>query len=225
MTKEERAAKRAEKKAAKKNKPGVIAEFKAFISRGNAFDLAVGVVIGGAFSAIVTALVNILLSVATWGIPGGLASLVTVLKANPSNAAQAGLEGVGQWFRADQFDEVVKTVSTSGSAEDMVAYTKITSNYTKYGAKWVFNGAAIINWGALINAVISFIIIAIILFIIVKTMATLRAKREEAKAKALEAHYKKHPEERPAPVEPGLPEPTEKDILVQIRDLLKAQKK
>ena len=223
MTKEERAAKRAEKKAAKKNKPGVIAEFKAFISRGNAFDLAVGVVIGGAFSAIVTALVNILLSVATWGIPGGLASLVTVLP--PATDAQKGFEGVGQSFQAAKFDEVVKTVSTSGSAEDMVAYTKITSNYTKYGAKWVFNGAATINWGALINAVISFIIIAIILFIIVKTMATLRAKRDEAKAKALEAHYKKHPEDRPAPVEPGLPEPTEKDILVQIRDLLKAQKK
>jgi large conductance mechanosensitive channel len=34
-------------------------EFKTFIARGNILDMAVGVVIGGAFSAIVTALVNI----------------------------------------------------------------------------------------------------------------------------------------------------------------------
>ena len=39
------------------------AEFKEFINKGNAFMLAVGVVIGGAFSAIVNSLVNILLSV------------------------------------------------------------------------------------------------------------------------------------------------------------------
>lgn len=222
MTKEERAAKRAAKKEAKKNKPGLLAEFKAFISRGNAFDLAVGVVIGGAFSAIVTALVNILLSVATWGIPGGLASLVTVLPTNPANQLQRGLEINGEFvkqFAASDFDKMVGYLGG-----DMIAYTKLTTNYTKYGAQWVFNGAAVINWGALINAVISFIIVAVILFIIIKAMSVIRAKRDEAKAKALEAHYKKHPEDRPAPVEPGLPEPTEKDILVQIRDLLKAKK-
>lgn len=37
---------------------GFIAEFKKFISRGNVMDLAVGVIIGGAFTAIVTSLVN-----------------------------------------------------------------------------------------------------------------------------------------------------------------------
>lgn len=37
---------------------GLIAEFKKFIARGNVMDMAVGVVIGGAFSAIVTAIVN-----------------------------------------------------------------------------------------------------------------------------------------------------------------------
>ena len=40
-------------------------EFKAFISRGSVLDMAVGVVIGGAFSAIVTSVTNILLSVCT----------------------------------------------------------------------------------------------------------------------------------------------------------------
>lgn len=41
-----------------KNKKGFIAEFKEFISRGSVVDLAVGVIIGGAFTAIVTSLVN-----------------------------------------------------------------------------------------------------------------------------------------------------------------------
>ena len=39
-------------------KKGFIAEFKEFISRGSVIDLAVGVIIGGAFTAIVTSLVN-----------------------------------------------------------------------------------------------------------------------------------------------------------------------
>lgn len=45
------------KKIGEKSK-GLIAEFKSFIQRGNAFDLAVAVVIGNAFNAIVTSLVN-----------------------------------------------------------------------------------------------------------------------------------------------------------------------
>ena len=45
------------KKVGEKSK-GLFSEFKAFIQRGNAFDLAVAVVIGNAFNAIVTSLVN-----------------------------------------------------------------------------------------------------------------------------------------------------------------------
>lgn len=41
-----------------KEKKGFASEFKEFISRGNVVDMAVGVVIGGAFTAIVTSLVN-----------------------------------------------------------------------------------------------------------------------------------------------------------------------
>ena len=77
------------------------ADFKAFISRGNILDLAVGVVIGGAFNAIVTALVNILLSICTWAVPGGLKGLVTVLPA--ANDVQRGMNeaiGLGQKFAA-----------------------------------------------------------------------------------------------------------------------------
>ncbi len=45
-----------------KKKTGFIAEFKEFISRGSVIDLAVGVIIGGAFSKIVTSLVNDILT-------------------------------------------------------------------------------------------------------------------------------------------------------------------
>ena len=41
---------------------------------------------------------------------------------------------------------------------------------------------------------------------------------EEIKAKAEEAYYEKHPEERPVPPEPGKPVPTELDYLKEIRD-------
>ena len=61
-------------------------EFKAFISRGNVMDMAVGVIIGGAFSAIVTALTNhILMPIVNWFLliitgGNGLDSIYTYLK-------------------------------------------------------------------------------------------------------------------------------------------------
>ena len=81
----------------KREKGKLWKEFKNFINKGNAFMLAVGVVIGGAFSAITNAFVNILLSVCTWAVPGGLKGLVTVLPA--LNDAQKGY-GCHSWFRA-----------------------------------------------------------------------------------------------------------------------------
>ena len=237
MTKEERAAKRAEKKAAKKNKPGLFAEFKAFISKGNAFMLAVGVVIGGAFSAIVTAFVNILLSVATWPVPGGLKGLVTVLPALTDAQKGAAFLVDGQTVNLQSFtmaeanDRVIQFAAAQGKLgltvddADFIQWkNSLLGLYDQHGTTFTSKMSAVIDWGALLTAVISFLIIAIVLFIIVKSVATVNAKKAELEAKALEAHYKKHPEERPAPVEPGLPEPTEKDILVQIRDLLKAKK-
>lgn len=213
-----------EKKAKKKGK-GIFTEFKEFISKGNAFMLAVGVVIGGAFSAIVTALVNILLSVATWGVPGGLKGLITVLPAAPGNAAQQG--PVGQMFTSDQL--VAKTIEfaeTQGVAIDKDSDTFIQwqnallGKYTLHGTKYSFNGAAVIDWGAFLTAVISFLIIAIVLFIIVKVVNSAAAKKAELEAKQKEAYYEKHPEERPVEPEPGAPEPTELDVLKEIRDAL-----
>ena len=52
--------------------PGWIGEFKAFISRGNVVDLAVGVIIGGAFGKIVTSLVEDIIMPIIGKITGGL---------------------------------------------------------------------------------------------------------------------------------------------------------
>lgn len=207
---------------AKKGK-GLFQEFKEFINKGNAFMLAVGVVIGGAFGAIVTAFVNILLSVSTWAVPGGLKGLVTVLPA--LNDAQKGFDGVGQSFAKGDFDAVALKIGQAAGITDegqalLYGSQKLNANYTVHGTKFFFNGSAIIDWGALLTAVISFIIIALVLFIIVKVVSSAAAKREALKAKAQEEYYKKHPEERPAPVEPGTPEPTEVELLKEIRDAL-----
>lgn len=65
----------------KKPKFKLLKEFKAFISKGNALDLAVGMVIGSAFTAIVTALVNGILKPLINAIPlGNTGTLQTVLK-------------------------------------------------------------------------------------------------------------------------------------------------
>ena len=200
-------------KKLKKGK-GLWTEFKEFINKGNAFMLAVGVVIGGAFSAIVNAFVNILMNIATWGVPGGLAGLVTVLHA--ANPLQAGVAGVGQSFAAGDLQSIVikfaesqganvGTVATDGAVTitDTAGYaamqTALLGKYTLHGGQYVWNSAAFLDWGALINAVISFLIIAITLFIVVKVVNTLRAARlaAEEKAKA-QLEGKKDEEEKPA---------------------------
>ena len=104
------------------------------------------------------------------------------------------------------------------------AKNTITSNYTLYGTSYYYNQTALINWGVLINAIIAFVIIALVLFLMVKIANTAAAKKAELEAKRLEAYYEKHPEERPAPVEPDAPEPTEKDILKEILAELKKKK-
>ena len=216
---------------AKKKGKGIFTEFKEFINKGNAFMLAVGVVIGGAFGAIVTAFVNILLSLATWPVPGGLAGLVTPLvaltDAQKGLGAGANLDiGIGQSFGVGELATKAEALATKlyGTGYSDVQYVDakntLTSNYTLYGKTYYYNQTALINWGALINAVIAFIIIAVVLFIIVKVISAAAAKKAALQAKAQEEYYNKHPEERPVPAEPGAPEPTELDVLKEIRDAL-----
>jgi len=204
------------------------ADFKAFITRGNVLDLAVGVIIGGAFNAIVNALAAILLSLATWRVPGGIKGLVTVLPA--ANKVQKGVSNIGQKFCVDDlqamtfqfaknqnaltfgkaFDgegneitgEIVKNAS-SYEVTDAAGYAAMQNallgKYTLHGKKFTYNMSAIIDWGTLINAIISFLIIALTLFIIIKVAAAMARKRDAARAKIEEEKYKKwaaaHPEE------------------------------
>ena len=53
-------------------KKGIVTEFKEFITRGNVMDMAVGIIIGGAFTAIVTSLVNDLLMPVIGALFGGI---------------------------------------------------------------------------------------------------------------------------------------------------------
>ena len=218
-------------KVAKKGK-GLWADFKAFINKGNAFMLAVGVVIGGAFGAIVTAFVNILLSVATWPVPGGLKGLVTVLPA--LTEAQKGAaflingETVNlQSFQlADANERVIQFAAAQGKVltvddADFIQWkNSLLGLYDQHGLTFTSKMSAVIDWGALLTAIISFIIIALVLFIIVKVVSAANAKKAALEEKAREAYYEKHPEERPVPPEPGVPEPTEVELLKEIRDAL-----
>ena len=107
-------------------------EFKKFISRGNVMDMAVGVIIGGAFTAIVNSLVNDIFM--------PLLSLIT-----------------------GGFDIAGMSVS--------------------FG---VGDNAATLNYGAFLSAVINFLLIALVIFCIIKAMNTatdkMLKKQEEAPA-------------------------------------------
>lgn len=212
------------------------AEFKAFINKGNAFMLAVGVVIGGAFNAIVTSLVNILMSLATWGVPGGLKGLVTVLPALTDAQKGAAFLQNGQVVNLQSFtmaevnDRVIEFAAQQGvkgltvESDAFIQWkNSLLSLYEQHGTTFTYKMSAIIDWGTFINAVIAFIIIGLTLFIIVKIVNKIEAKKAEAKAKALEVYYEKHPEERPVPPEEGTPEPTEADLLKEILGELKKQ--
>lgn len=181
LTKEEKKlAKQKAKEERKKNGKTLWAEFKKFISRGNVLDMAVGVIMGSAFSAIVSAFTNILLSVCTWGVPGGIKGLVTVLPA--ANASQAGVAGIGQYF-TDLKSATIAYAASQGvtiteNSDTFVQWQNSLKNlYTLHGTTWTYNLSAVIDWGTFINAIISFLIIALTLFTVVKVFNTLKAKR------------------------------------------------
>lgn len=162
-------------------------EFKEFITRGNVLDMAVGIIIGGAFTAIITAVVsNILTPLINW-IPGsdGTGALQVILR-------EAKLDDAGN----------------------------------------VLTEALIIDFGAVISAVITFIITAFVLFLVIKTINSVRAggqKLKEKQKQLIEKKLKKGEitaEEAKAEevaVEEAAPVETTDDLLREIRDLLKAQ--
>ena len=117
-----------------KKKNGFLSEFKTFALRGNVVDLAVGVIIGGAFQKIVTSVVNDLIM--PW----------------------IGLLTGGTNF-VDQFVILkMPEVLPEGITAEMITSVDI--------AKEV--GATTFNYGAFITAVIDFIIMAFVIFMLVK---------------------------------------------------------
>ena len=140
------------------NKKGFFGEFKEFISRGNVLDLAVGVIIGGAFTAIVTALTGgILQPIINWIISA-------IAGKNGLEAARTILgEPVYHW---------VETVVEVGGTPQVEFVKEIDWSQTNY-----------IDWGAFITAVINFLLVALILFIIIKIINNVQKKALDAKAK------------------------------------------
>ena len=134
----------------KEKTTGFFGEFKQFIARGNVMDMAVGVIIGGAFSSITTSLINDIIM-----------PLLGIFTGSISFAAMA--------------------VEVNG---------------------------AVIGYGNFIQAILNFLVMAFVVFCLVKTMNSFHRKKEEAPA-------------QPAPE----PEPSaEEKLLAEIRDLLKDQK-
>lgn len=175
----------------KQKRKGFFAEFKEFISKGSVLDLAVGVIIGGAFTAIVTALTTHIFT------PLINYVLSLIFKGDALEAARTPLGG---WQYV--VDEV------TGLPTTQIDWDK----------------SIYIDWGAFISAIINFFLVAFILFMIVRTINRAKEAKEKMAAAELERYYEKHPEERPAPKEEAAPAPTQEELLIQIRDILKEKK-
>ena len=133
-------------------------EFKEFAMRGNVLDMAIGVVIGGAFGKITTSLVNDIIMPLISMLTGGV--------------------DFSQWkWVLKAADEAAETAEVA------------------------------VNFGSLIAVVLDFIIIAFVIFLMLKGINKLKKKEEEA----------------PAEPEPD-PAPTSEELLTEIRDLLKEKK-
>ncbi len=184
-------------------------DFKKFITRGNVVDMAIGVIIGAAFSAIVTSMTNgIIMPLVNWAVGGESAfdSLITML--------------VPAYQTVEVLNEAGAVVGTQ-QVLDMA-------------------NSIYIDWGTFLNKTIDFLLIALVLFAIIKVVAGVRTaatdinakakKRMEKMAKKLQKKGMSEEEAKAqveaqvvtqAPAEP--PKPTTEELLIQIRDLLAAQ--
>lgn len=141
-------------------------EFKEFISRGNVVDLAIGVIIGGAFGAIVN-------------------SLVKDVIMPPIGYAMSGIDFSSLKF-VIQPATIERVVDSMGN---LTGQTRIT------------HPEVAISYGAFLNTVINFLIVAAVIFIVIKGINSLKRKEAEK------------PAEPPAPT-------TDQKLLMEIRDLL-----
>ena len=122
-------------------------EFKKFITRGNVVDMAVGVIVGGAFTAIVNGLSNNILK--------PIINYVLFLVLGKDSLSE-----VYTFLHKEVVDVLDEAGTVIGSEIDL--------------AQSIY-----IDWGAFINAVINFFLIAIVLFFIVKIFNKFREERKE----------------------------------------------
>jgi len=135
-----------------------VKEFKEFISKGNVMSMAVGIIVGGAFTAIVTAVVE---------------NLITPL---------IGIVCGGMDFSAIGF----------------------------------YVGEAFFGIGNVLNAILTFLATALVLFIILKSFNKMQAEAE----KLAKRNQEEEEAAEPVPAEPS----AEEKLLTEIRDLLKEGK-
>lgn len=147
-----------------------IEEFKAFAMKGNVVDMAIGVVIGSAFSAIVTSLVGNIITPLIGLLTGGvdLSDKVIVLREAVVNSA----------------GEVVSPANT-------------------------------LAYGAFLQSIIDFLIIALSIFLVIKAAGTI-SRRLNAKKIAEEEARKKEEEAKPKP-------PTTEELLSEILDEIRSE--
>ena len=144
-------------------------EFKTFISRGNVMDMAVGVIIGGAFGAITSSLVS---------------NVVTPLLAYLFGAPNT-----------DALNITLRAAETDASGE-------------------VVREALVLGLGTFVGAILNFLIIALVLFSVIKAINKARDLAEKAKKKEEEAAAAAEPEEK---------KPTAEELLAAILEELKAK--
>ena len=134
------------------------AEFKKFISRGNVMDMAVGTIVGAAFTAIVTALSNGILKPI-------INTIIYYLCGGNADALNK------------MYTPLVKVwvLDEAGNATNVLDMTK----------------SIYIDWGAFISAIINFLIMAFVVFLIVKSVSRV--------SQAAQKLSKKEEEEAPAP--------------------------
>ena len=206
-----------------KKKSGFFAEFKKFITRGNVLDMSVGVIVGGAFTAIVNGMSNFILK------PIINYILKLVLGKDSLNDIYTFLG-----------EPAMKQVEVT-DAEGVVTITEEID----------LANSIYIDWGAFINAIINFLLIAFVLFTIVRIfnrisdvqtrMGEIKSRIEWKQSKGLKLNKKERKfleqekarieeEERVAKEEEeklrNAPQPvTVESLLVEIRDLLQEVKK
>ena len=149
----------------------MLKEFRAFIARGNVLDLAVAVIIGAAFSKIVTSLTDDVLMPVIGKVFGGLDFSSYFLRMGPVPANYAG------------------------SLSDYAALKKA--------------GVPLLGYGAFVTQAVNFVIVAFIIFLLVRTVNRATALFEHEKAQAA--------------AEPKA-EPTDIALLREIRDELRARR-